>query len=58
MAGSWIERLHRQMQHDGGILAHRIKHHRIGEGRSNLAKDMNCFCFQTLKMCQVLLRDA
>src|SRR5688572_5895954 len=56
--GKWrlgrIERLHRQMQHDGRILADRIEHHRIGESRRDLTKNMDCFGFKTLEMRQVL----
>ncbi|CUW43190.1 hypothetical protein B3286c1_0490 [Brucella vulpis] len=48
-----IERLHRQMQHDGGILADRIEHHRIGECRRHLTENMDGFCFKALQMRQV-----
>ena len=41
-----IERLHRQMQHDGGILADRIQHHRIAEFGRNLAHDVERFSLQ------------
>jgi hypothetical protein len=34
-----IERLQRQMQHDRGVLADRIKHHRMAELRHHLAHD-------------------
>jgi hypothetical protein len=43
-----IEGLHRQMQHDRRILADRIEHHRLAEGRRDLAEDMDRFGFLSM----------
>ena len=36
-----IERLHGEMQQDGRILADRIEHDRLGEGRSHFAENVD-----------------
>ncbi len=43
-----MERLGRQMQHDGGILADRIKHDRIAALGRDLADDVQAFCLKAL----------
>ena len=52
--GKWrlgrIEGLHRQMHEHGGILAHRIEHHRLGEARGHLTEDVDRFGFEPIKM--------
>ncbi len=47
-----IERLHRQVQHDGAVLADRIEHHRIVAFGDDLAHDVNAFRFQAVKVGQ------
>ena len=52
--GEWrlggIKGLHRQVQHHGGILAHRIEHHRVGELGRHLAHDVDALGFQAPQM--------
>jgi hypothetical protein len=38
-----VERLHGQVQHDGGILADRVQHDRLFTLRGNLAHDVDAF---------------
>ena len=45
-----IERLDREMQHHAGILADRVKHHRLSELRGHLPHDLDRFGFQSLEM--------
>ena len=46
------ERLLRQMQHHGGILADRIEHHRaLGLG-DDFAQDVDALGFEALQMCE------
>jgi hypothetical protein len=47
-----MERLHRQVQHDGGVLADGIEHHRLGEGGGHLAENMDRFGFEPLQVGQ------
>ena len=48
-----IEGLHRQMQQDRRILADRIEHHRLGEGRRHFAKDVDRLGFEAVEMGQL-----
>lgn len=45
-----IKCLHRQMQHDGGVLAHRIEHDRFRKGRGDLSEYVDRLGFQALQM--------
>ena len=45
-----IERLHGQMHEHGRILAHRIEHHRLGEGRRHLAENVDRLGFEPIEM--------
>ena len=47
-----IERLHRQMQHDRGILADRIEHDRLLELSYHLSHDEDAFGLQMLQMAE------
>ena len=47
-----IERLERQMQHDGRILADRIEHHRVVGLGDHLADDVNALRFELLEVRQ------
>ena len=43
-----IKRLHGEMQHDSGILAHRIKHDRFFTFSGHLTDDVQGFCFKPI----------
>ena len=47
-----IERLARQMQQDGGVLADRIEQHRAAELRGGLAEDVDALGLQQVEMAQ------
>jgi hypothetical protein len=42
--------LARQMQHDGGIFANGVQHHRIVELGGDLPDDVNALCFELFEM--------
>jgi hypothetical protein len=50
-----VERLERQMQHDAGVLANRIEHHRPFELGDDFAHDLDRLRFQAF---EVLWKDA
>ncbi len=43
------------MQHDGGVLANRVKHYRLFTFRCNFAHNINCFRFKFFQMGHVVL---
>ena len=45
-----IERLHREVQQDGRILADRIEHDRLGEGRSHFAENVDSLGLEAVEM--------
>ena len=45
-----IERLHGQMQHDAGILADGVQHHRVAELGRDLTHDVDALGFQAFEM--------
>ena len=45
-----IESLNGQMHEHGGILAHGIEHHRLGEGRRHLAENVDRLGFEPIEM--------
>ena len=47
-----IERLHREMQHDGAVLADRVEHYGTFALGDNLAHDVDALGFEALKMRQ------
>ena len=52
-----MEGLPRQVQHDGGILADRIEHHRMATLGGDFADDVHAFGFEPIEVGQAIRHD-